>query len=172
MDNEESAMTIEEVLSRLAINTGRIADALEALASSQGIVPEAPGEPVKKEPAKKEPEKATATTTTKKKASKKASKKKVVGKKTEESESTLTIADDVRPVLKRLRDEVNHAAVKSLLKKYGASTIPTLDPKHFANIIADANKELGDADDDADDIDLDDDVQDDLLDDLDDDDDL
>lgn len=161
-------MTIEEVLSRLAINTGRIADALEAIASGQGIVPEAPGEPEKKEPAKK--------ATTKKKASKKASKKtaskKTVGKKAEESESKLTIKDDVRPVLKRLRDEVNHAAVKSLLKKYGASTIPTLDPKHFENIIADALKELGEAEDDADDIDLDDDGQDDLLDDLDDDDDL
>jgi FtsZ-interacting cell division protein YlmF len=167
MDNEESAMTIEEALSRLAINTGRIADALEAIANSQGIVPEAPGEPEKKEPAK-----PAAKKTTKKKASKKASKKKTVGKETEKSESKLTIADDVRPVLKRLRDEVNHAAVKSLLKKYGASTIPTLDPKHFENIIADALKELGDAEDDADDIDLDDDGQDDLLDDLDDDDDL
>lgn len=159
-------MTIEEALSRLALNTGRIADALEALAGAQGIVPEAPGGDDEKpaEPAKK---------VTKKKASKKASKKatkKTVGKKAEESESKLTIKDDVRPVLKRLRDEVNHAAVKSLLKKYGASTIPTLDPKHFENIIADALKELGDADDDADDIDLDDDGQDDLLDDLDDDD--
>lgn len=161
-------MTIEEVLSRLAINTGRIADALEAIASGQGLVPEAPGEPEKKEPAQKEPAKKAAS---KKKASKKATtKKKTVGKKTEEKETKLTIEDDVRPVLKRLRDEVSHAAVKSLLKKYGASTVPTLDPKHFENVIADALKELGDAEDDADDID--DDLQDDLLDDLDDDDDL
>jgi len=154
-------MTIEEALSRLAINTGRIADALEALASSQGIVKDLPGGDDEK------PAKPAEKKVTKKKASKKASKKKVVGKETEKSEPKLSLTDDVRPVLKRLRDEVSHAAVKSLLKKYGASTVPTLDPKHFENIVADALKEIGD-DDDADDIDTVE--QDDLLDDLDDDD--
>jgi hypothetical protein len=141
-------MTIEN-------NLKRIADALEALVASQGIVPEqldlvddAPGaekpEPEKKPAAKK---------TSKKKTSKKVSKKKTgkkVGKPKEEVETDLTIKDDVRPVLKRLREEVSHAAVKSLLKKHGASTLQQLDPSKFENIIADALNELGEDPDDDD----------------------
>lgn len=152
----------------------RIADALEAIASAQGIVPEPKTEDepaaAKKRQAATKKKTAKKAATKKKAAKKKASKK--VGKKKAEPETTLTLKDDVRPVLKRLRDEVNHAAVKSLLKKYGASTVPQLDEQHFERIVADAYAELGEdvPGDDADDID--DDLQDDLLDDLDDDDDL
>lgn len=157
-------MNIEEALSRLAINTGRIADALEAISSSQGIVADPKPAPAANED---KPAPAKKKKTTKKKVVKKKASETKVGKETPEPTTSLTIKDDVRPVLKRLRDEVNHAAVKSLLKKYGASTIPTLDPKHYEGIIADALAELGDDDDDL--SDFDDDQQEEL--DLDDDDD-
>lgn len=165
-------MTIEETLSRLAINSGRIADALEAIAGSQGIVPDMPGDDDEKPVAKKKAttkKKTAKKTATKKKASKKKASKKV-GKKKAEVETDLTIKDDVRPVLKQLREEVSHAAVKSLLKKHGASTIQQLDPANFQRIIDDANAELGIDPDDDDADDIDDELQDEL--DLDDDDDL
>lgn len=133
-------MTLEECFHRIAINSGRIADALEAIAASQGIVPEAPGE---EEPAKKP---ATKKKVTKKKASKKKASKKTVGKKEEPAETDLTIKDDVRPVLKKLREEVSHAAVKGLLKKYGASTLQQLEARNYQNIIDDALEQLGDSD--------------------------
>jgi hypothetical protein len=156
-------MTIEEALARSALNLGRIADALEALVNSQGIVPgtNVPGaapwvtvEEIEPEPEKKPASKKKAT---KKKASKKkASKKQTVGKKEEEAEVTLTIKDDVRPVLKRLREDKSHAAVKSLLKTYGASTLQQLEEKNFANVIADALEQLGEEV--QDELDLDDDL--------------
>jgi glycerate-2-kinase len=141
-------MTIEEALSRLAMNTGRIADAMEAIASNQGIVADVPGDDSKPPASKKK--------TAKKASKKKTGNKTKVGKPEEPTETDLTIKDDVRPVLKRLREEVNHAAVKSLLKKHGASTLQQLDPSKFQRIIDDANAELGDADD-IDDAGLDDD---------------
>jgi phytoene dehydrogenase-like protein len=149
-------MTIEEALARSALNLGRIADALEALVNSQGIVP---GTKVTVEEIEPEPEKKPASNkkATKKKASKKkASKKQTVGKKEEEAEVTLTIKDDVRPVLKRLREDKSHAAVKSLLKTYGASTLQQLEEKNFANVIADALEQLGEEV--QDELDLDDDL--------------
>lgn len=144
-------MTIEEALARQALNLGRIADALEAIATSQGIVSgETPPEPVADE------QPTTKKKATKKKASKKkAAKKTTVGKKKEaEAETELTIKDDVRPVMKRLRAEVSHAAVKSLLKAHGASTMQQLDPGKFQSIIDAALEELGE---DPDDLGLDDD---------------
>jgi phytoene dehydrogenase-like protein len=139
-------MTIEEALARSALNLGRIADALEALVNSQGIVP---GTKVTVEEIEPEPEKKPAS-------KKKASKKQTVGKKEEEAEVTLTIKDDVRPVLKRLREDKSHAAVKSLLKTYGASTLQQLEEKNFANVIADALEQLGEEV--QDELDLDDDL--------------
>jgi hypothetical protein len=137
-------MTLEESFARLALNSGRIADALEAIAGSQGIVS---GEiPPGDAPAETKPAASKKTT---KKAAKKKTVKKTVGKKEApaEEESELTIKDDVRPVLKRLRDEVSHAAVKSLLKKYGASTIQQLDSKNFQRIIDDAIEDIGEPED-------------------------
>jgi len=132
-------MTIE-------VELKRIANALEALASAKGIVPDEPA------PGDAEETKPVASKKTAKKATKKAGKKtnkKVVGKKADPADATdLTIKDDVRPVLKRLRDEVSHAAVKSLLKKYGASTIQQLDPKNFQRIIDDAIEDIGEPEDD------------------------
>ena len=122
-------MSLENNLAKLVSVNERIATALEALAGAQGIVPgetiaeavEAAAEPAKKAPAKKAP-------------AKKAPAKKTAAK--------LTIKGDVRPILKRLRDEVSHDAVKALLKKYGATTIQQLDEKDYAAIIADAQEDL------------------------------
>lgn len=130
-------MTIE-------VELKRIADALEAISASQGIVsgelpPDNHGEETKPAGRKK-----TGKKTSKKTSSKKPDPKKTVGKKDDPADATeLTIKEDVRPVLKRLRDEVSHAAVKSLLKKYGASTIQQLDPKNFQRIIDDAIEDIG-----------------------------
>lgn len=79
----------------------------------------------------------------KKKTSKKKASKKTVGKKSEKTETTLTIKDDVRPAAKRLRDGVSSAAVKSLLKKFNASTLAQLNEKHFQAFIDAVNAELG-----------------------------
>jgi len=127
-------MTIEEALSTLALNTGRIATALEAIAQSQGIVSGEAEAAVKPAAKKKAPGKKPAAE--KKAPAKKASKKASAKKK------ALTIKDDVRPVLKRLRDEISHDAVKALLKKYDASTIQQVDESNFQNVIDDALEDL------------------------------
>jgi len=115
----------------IEVELKRIADALEAITSNQGIVADVPGD------------KPAAKPTASKKTAKKKTNKKVVGKKPAAADTDLTIKDDVRPVLKRLREEVSHAAVKSLLKKYGASTLQQLDASRFEAIINDACDELG-----------------------------
>ena len=157
-------MTIESDFASIKINLGRIAEALEALVASQAIVPDVPGEP---EPEKKAPAKKKAAAkkaTTKKAPAKKKAAKKAPAKKEEKAETKLTIKDDVRPVLKRLRDEVNHAAVKSLLKKFGANTIQDVDEKDYARLIEATKAELGDEDDEQEDLfdDIEDDEDDDL----------
>jgi hypothetical protein len=48
-------MTIEEALARSALNLGRIADALEALVNSQGIVPGTKSARKKKKPKSRSP---------------------------------------------------------------------------------------------------------------------
>lgn len=136
-------MTFEETLSRLAMNTGRIADALEALASSQGIVAEPPGEEEEEtKPAAKKTGKKKAS---KKKASKKKTNKQKVGKEKDDDDddgAELTLKDDVRPIMKRLKAEVSHAAVKSILRKFNASTLQQLKEKDYARVIAAAEAEL------------------------------
>ena len=130
-------MSLESNLAKLADVNTRIAVALEAIAQSQGIVSgeaEAAAKPAaeKKAPGKKKAAKKTA--------SKKAPAKKAAEKPA--SKIKLTIKDDVRPTLKRLRDEVSHDAVKALLKKYDATTIQQLDEKDYINIIKDAQEDL------------------------------
>lgn len=146
-------MTIEEALAKLAINTGRIAEALEALVSDKGIVPDDTrlgvpttddSEPVKKK--KKKVAKKKPVTKKKPATKKKTTKSKTVVGKSEnedEAESRLSLSKDVRPVLKRLRFEISSAAFKSLLKKYGASTVPDIDPKDYKRIVEDALRDLG-----------------------------
>jgi DNA repair exonuclease SbcCD nuclease subunit len=148
-------MTFEQALATLAINTGRIAEALEALVGAQGIVPGADTPKPTKEKATKPPaqkelldddddDEPVVEKPKNKKASKKKGKTTVVGKEKKDDDDApkLTIKDDVRPVLKRLRDEVSHAAVKSLLKKYNVSTIQQLKEKDYPRIIADAEEDL------------------------------
>ena len=96
-----------------------------ALLADQGVVAEPVAET---KPAKK------------KAAKKKAAKKTIVGKPTEESTSEFEL-DDLRTALKTLKSEVSQAAVKSLLKKYGASTIGQVDVKHYAQLIGDAEEQ-------------------------------
>jgi hypothetical protein len=129
-------MTIEEALSRLALNTGRIATALEALASSQGIVSDEPDETPQNE-LDLEPAKAPA-----KKKTKKKTKKKVVNKTEEKPATKLTVLHDVRPVALKLKKAVSHNAVKHLLEKYGATTLHNLDEKHYQSFIDDALRDI------------------------------
>jgi hypothetical protein len=102
----------------------RIADALEALVANQGIVADLPGEeetpkkaPAKKAASKKAPAKKTGTSkkTTAKKEEKKEEKK--------DESKKLTLKGDVRPVMKQLRADVGPEAVKTILSKYGATTL-------------------------------------------------
>lgn len=144
-------MNFEDALSRLAINTARIAEALESIAVSQGIVPDLS---VEEEPAEEEPAEESVP------APKKAAKKKKVGKKkakkkvTTDKEETvdeapgkeLTVKDDVRPVALLLKEKVSHAAVKALLERFGATTLHTLEARHYQSFIDEAMKDIGDED--------------------------
>jgi hypothetical protein len=137
-------MSIESDFKQFRIHLSRIADALEALLAERGYVPTGPstaevdddGDYVESAP---EPAKKKA----KKKGKKKKSKDKVttVGKPTVDEPSEFTIKD-VRAVLKRLQEAVNQASVKSLLKKYGASTLAQVKEKHYVDIIRDAEEDL------------------------------
>jgi hypothetical protein len=118
----------------------RIADALEALVANQGVVADLPGEeetpkkaPAKKAASKKAPAKKTGTS--KKTAAKKEEKK--------DEPKKLTLKGDVRPVMKQLRADVGPEAVKTILSKYGATTLQQLDEDDYAGVIADAKAELG-----------------------------
>jgi hypothetical protein len=93
--------------------------------AEQGVV----AEPAKKKAAKK------------KAAKKKASNKTVVGKTDDDDDAEHTF-DDVRTALKNLKAGISQAAVKSLLKKYGASTIGQVDEKHYGQLIAEAEAQV------------------------------
>lgn len=120
-------------------NLKRIADALEALVANQGIVADLPGEeetpkkaPAKKAASKKAPAKKTGTS------------KKTAAKKEEKDEpKKLTLKGDVRPAMKQLRADVGPEAVKTILSKYGATTLQLLDEDDYAGVVADAKAELG-----------------------------
>jgi len=127
-------MTIEEAFTRLALNSGRIADALEALLASQGHVVDAPDEQ-----GYLDFDSEGKSTPTKKKASKKASKKKaknevVVGK--QDDDDTEYDLPMIRAELHKLQEQENQAAVKSVLKKFGASTLGQVDEKKYSQLFA------------------------------------
>lgn len=105
----------------------RIADALEGLLAEHGHVPTSPTTVEEKPP---------------KKASKKKGKKQTIGKDKDKPDPDAPDLNAVRDVLHQLKAGVSQAAVKSLLKKYGASTLGQVDEKHYANVIADAEAEL------------------------------
>lgn len=129
-------MTIESDIASIKIHLGRIADALEGLLSERGYVPESAttveldddDEPVR---------------TTKKKKDKR--KKTTVGKTDKKKGDTELTDKDVRAELKILQETINQAAVKSLLKQYGASTLGQLSEKKYQRVIDDAKAQVEDA---------------------------
>jgi hypothetical protein len=128
-------MTIESDIASIKIHLGRIADALEGLLSERGYVPESAttveldddDEPVR---------------TTKKKDKRK---KTTVGKTDKKKGDTELTDKDVRAELKILQETINQAAVKSLLKQYGASTLGQLSEKKYQRVIDDAKAQVEDA---------------------------
>ncbi len=129
-------MTIESDIASIKIHLGRIADALEGLLADRGYVPESAttveldddDEPVR--------------TTKKKDKRKKTKVGKPDKKKGDDTELTLP---DVRVELKILQETINQAAVKSLLKSYGASTLGQLSEKKYQRVIDDAKAQVEDA---------------------------
>ncbi len=120
-------MTIESDIASVKIHLGRIADALEALLAERGYVPSGPTT-VEDEPKPK---------------SKKKGKKTVVGKPDKKKGDDTELTDkDVRAELKILQETVNQAAVKSLLKQYGASTLGQLSEKKYQRVIDDARQRV------------------------------
>lgn len=96
----------------------RIADALEAIVQSQGIV----AGTVEPQPVKK--------------ASKKKAASQVVGKvEKQDGDASEATIEGVREALKQVRAEVSQAKMKSILKKFGASTLKQMDKRHYANAI-------------------------------------
>ena len=122
-------MTIDEAFARLVLNTGRIAEALEAIAGSQGIVsgelqPDEPSDKAEAVPKKK---------TGKKKKGKKAKETKVGKTDDSDIEAEYTLKE-IRALLHRLQEQENQAAVKSILKAQGASTLGQVDEKNYAKL--------------------------------------
>jgi len=130
-------MSIDSDIASVKIHLGRIADALEALLEERGYVPTGP---TSVEP---EPKKGG-----KKKGKKKKGKETVVGKKKDkDADNDVVDVKEVRKALKLLQAAVNQAAVKSLLKKYGASTLGALDESKYQRVIDDAMEDVDDDDD-------------------------
>ena len=130
-------MTIESDLKSIDENLGRIAAALEALLAERGYVPTGPTT------VELDEEEETPTPKKKKKDKRK---KTQVGKpdKKKDDDAELTLPD-VRAELKILQETVNQAAVKSLLKQYGASTLGQLAEKKYQRVIDDAREQVEDA---------------------------
>lgn len=127
-------MTIESDLKSIDTNLGRIAAALEALLAERGYVPTGPT--TVEDPDDKP--------TPKKKKGKKTTVGKTDKKKGDDDDNELTLPD-VRAELKILQETVNQAAVKSLLKSYGASTLGQLSEKKYQRVIDDAKAQVEDA---------------------------
>jgi hypothetical protein len=118
-------MTIESDLKAINASLDRIAETLDGLLASQGVVAEPK---TKAAPAKKTPRK-------------KASKKTTVGKQDDEPEGQPPLTKkDVRFALQELKAATNQAEVKSLLKAYGVSTLGQLDEKNYGRIITEARE--------------------------------
>ncbi len=128
-EHKEKAMTFEETLARLVMNTGRIAAALEAIASAQGIVSDA-DIPDDQGQLDLEPKDEKPT----------GKKETVVGK--QPKDKTKYGIKDVRAELHKLQEQENQAAVKSVLKKFGASTLGQVDKKKYGQLIKTIQKQL------------------------------
>ncbi len=128
-------MTIESDIASIKIHLGRIADALEGLLAERGYVPTS-ATTVELD------DDDEPTTTKKKKKGKKTTVGKTDKKKGDDTELTLP---DVRAELKILQETINQAAVKSLLKSYGASTLGQLSEKKYQRVIDDAREKVEEA---------------------------
>lgn len=126
-------MTIEDALARLALNTGRIADALEGLLAEHGVVIEGAAEAIP----------AASKKTAKKKKDKKKKGETVIGKTDPEDDADYSLKD-IRGLLHQLQEQENQAAVKSMLKKVGASTLGQVDEKKYAQLAKAIEKILDD----------------------------
>jgi hypothetical protein len=115
-------MSIDSDIASVKIHLGRIADALEALLAERGYVPTGP----------------TSIEPKKGKGKGKGKGKETVVGKTKEKDADAPELKEVRKALKLLQEAVNQAAVKSLLKKYGASTLGQLDESKYQRVIDDA----------------------------------
>lgn len=104
----------------------RIADAIEAIVQSQGIV----AGTVEPQPVAK------------KKAAKKKPDTQVVGKPADNGDPVEATIEAVREALKQVRSQISQAKMKSILKKFGASTLKQMDKRHYANAIKAAEAEL------------------------------
>jgi hypothetical protein len=96
-----------------------------------GDTPEAP-------PAENPPEKKVAKKKATKKKTKKADNKTVVGTPEHKDEDGGFVLTDVRAALKVMQAASSQAAVKSLLKEFGASTLGQLDVSHYGRVISQA----------------------------------
>ena len=124
-------MTIEKDLSEIRTHLGRIAAALEGLLAEHGHVPTSPTtveQPDEPKPAKK------------KKSKKKGKKPTKVGK--QDDDDRVFTLPDIRAELHKLQEAESQAAVKSLLKKYNASTLGQVDEAHFPKIMDDIAEAL------------------------------
>lgn len=128
-------MSIDSDIASVKIHLGRIADALEALLAERGYVPTGPTS-IEDDDDDDEP-------TPKKKKGKKKSKTIKVGKDKEKDPDAPSLKE-VRAALKLLQEAINQAAVKSLLKKYGASTLGQLDESKYQRVIDDAMEDADD----------------------------
>lgn len=122
-------MTIEADLKKIEGHLDRIGDALEALLAERGYVATSPTTVDDDKPKPKKDKKKTVVGKTDKK------------KKGDDAELTLK---DVRAALKELQEALNQAAVKSLLKKFGASTLGQLDESKYQRVIDDAKEQVED----------------------------
>lgn len=131
-------MTIESDLKKIEAHLGRIGDALEALLAERGYVPTSPTTVDESKGKGKGKGKGKAK-----------DKKTTVGKtKDDDDKGSDLELKDVRAALKELQETINQAAVKSLLKKYGASTLGQLSEKKYQRVIDDAKEQVEEADDD------------------------
>ena len=130
-------MGIESDLKQAKLHLARIADALEALLAERGYVPTGPTSVEEDDDEPTEPKK-------KKKKAKKEKKTEVGKKKDDDNDEIELTLPDVRAALKELQETVNQAAVKSLLKKYGASTLGQLKENKYQRVIDDAKEQVED----------------------------
>lgn len=131
-------MAIETDLATIRLHLARIADALEALLAEHGYVPESPTEV--KEPTKPAPAKKTTQ--------KKKKENKVTIGKEQKKEAVEYDLKDVRRYLHHLQESTgSQAEVKSLLKKFNATTLGQLDEAKYAAVVNEIVERAGEPDD-------------------------